>query len=238
MQRLCQRLRACRPCCPLLPRDEPICGAITDWDSLRLAPLRPVLTPLPPGGDRALSPHLGAAGPAAESGPDAVLCKTHSGQAGGDGAADRYLPGELRLGAACRRQQCTLSALLRHNSWACLGCRRCRAGSCLDLPLCPEASCLCTCAKLSTGCCFSSGSGLAMLLPQVSPRPVATPPSCTSICIPRLQRDAAMAGLLLDRGACTQHAHLLDIIRPWPGSLFASKVRAPRLKSRLPLLAL
>lgn len=45
----------------------------------------------------------------------------------------------------------------------------------------------------------------------------------TALQIAIFRRDAAMAGLLLDRGACTQHAHLLDIIRPWPGSLFASK---------------
>ncbi|KAL4440024.1 hypothetical protein ABPG75_003025 [Micractinium tetrahymenae] len=58
----------------------------------------------------------------------------------------------------------------------------------------------------------------------------------TALQIALYRRDAAMVSLLLQAGARLQHPHLLDVIRPRPGSLFASKAGSwsPRTHSCFP----
>lgn len=68
------------------------------------------------------------------------------------------------------------------------------------------------------------------------PKPGELPAGCAhpSPTFLALQRDAAMAGLLLGAGARAQHPHLLDVIPPAPGTLFAGKVGEAGLRGRPP----
>lgn len=69
-------------------------GAVRRWPTAPACPLPPLA-----GGDAALRAQVGAAGPAAEPRPDALLRRRHVGPAGGYGAAGRGLPSEQHSAA-------------------------------------------------------------------------------------------------------------------------------------------